>query len=153
MPLSDTLCASQLPALTESSHRQQPNSKIVLPPFVFCIRPKRNFSMSYKRSRSDPEVKEGVKKIRVDDSPQVTIGNSSAGGSYNKEEDAWEWEVVPHLKLRVSKFKGQPRVDIRHLMNGHYTKKGVSLTLEAFEAIRSWDKYEDALKALSAKKD
>eukprot|EP01055_Gregarina_sp_Pseudo9_P002577 Gregarina_sp_Pseudo_9__2576@NODE_2841_length_854_cov_40_747239_g2601_i0_p2_GENE_NODE_2841_length_854_cov_40_747239_g2601_i0NODE_2841_length_854_cov_40_747239_g2601_i0_p2_ORF_typecomplete_len119_score19_48PC4/PF02229_16/1_5e07_NODE_2841_length_854_cov_40_747239_g2601_i0296652 len=106
---------------------------------------------SPKKAVENATQEESPKKIKVDDNV-VPAEEAHAGGFYNKEEDAWEWDVEPTIKLRVSKFKGQPRVDIRHLMNGHYTKKGVSLNVKTFEAIRSWAKYEDALQAISAKK-
>eukprot|EP01056_Protomagalhaensia_sp_Gyna25_P002245 Protomagalhaensia_sp_Gyna_25__2244@NODE_2224_length_1212_cov_102_118500_g1844_i0_p1_GENE_NODE_2224_length_1212_cov_102_118500_g1844_i0NODE_2224_length_1212_cov_102_118500_g1844_i0_p1_ORF_typecomplete_len113_score26_82PC4/PF02229_16/3_2e08_NODE_2224_length_1212_cov_102_118500_g1844_i0509847 len=88
------------------------------------------------------------KAIKVDDTLAANT-DGTGGGAYNKEEEAWEWSINPYLKLRVSKFKGQTRVDIRTISHGNYTKKGISLSLEAFEAIRNWDKYPDALKAVN----
>eukprot|EP01053_Blabericola_migrator_P005486 Blabericola_migrator_1__5485@NODE_27_length_20109_cov_273_259006_g24_i0_p14_GENE_NODE_27_length_20109_cov_273_259006_g24_i0NODE_27_length_20109_cov_273_259006_g24_i0_p14_ORF_typecomplete_len111_score26_22PC4/PF02229_16/3_7e08_NODE_27_length_20109_cov_273_259006_g24_i01886019192 len=105
-----------------------------------------------KRSREAAQDKSAEeskpKSIKVQDEVTPTNGGSD-GGAFNAEEKAWEWEVARNLKLRVSKFKGQTRVDIRYLAGGQYTKKGVSLTLEAFEAIRNWDKYADAIKTVN----
>ena len=69
-------------------------------------------------------------------------------GSFNSESNEWEWNFTRDLRLRVGRFRGKSFVDIRHMWQGHPTKKGVFLSVEAFKAIQSWPCLDEALSKL-----
>jgi len=88
------------------------------------------------RDSGDEPTNQNPKKSANQDSKtkDQSIGNQEVWN----DEGAFELMLEKDLRLSVSKFKGQLRVDIRKLYDGKPTQKGVNMKVETFKKIIEW---------------
>ncbi|KAH0485946.1 MAG: uncharacterized protein KVP18_003667 [Porospora cf. gigantea A] len=121
---------------SESSDGEQRNERKKL-------RKARKAEKAKKVEKTPPEVVEKTPP-EVVEKPVITSGQ----GSWDTVKKEFTWNVRSDLVLRVSKFRGQVAVDIRHLWNGNPTKKGIHVPVEVFKELQQWSSLNEALREL-----
>lgn len=101
----------------------------------------------HKRSRSADGSSDGEPQTLNESSADRSVAEPAENtlGEFDPVANEWVWNFARDCRLRVGKFRGKTFVDIRHLWQGHPTKKGAFLSVEAFLALQRWPKLREAL--------
>ncbi|KAH0477814.1 MAG: hypothetical protein KVP17_004625 [Porospora cf. gigantea B] len=101
-----------------------------------------------KKVKKAKKARKAEKAKKVEMTPEVDESTSASQGSWDATKKEFTWNIRSDLVLRVSKFRGNVAVDIRHLWNGNPTKKGIHVPVEVFKELQQWSSLNEALREL-----